>query len=90
MKKHRKSKYEILKELFIEQKKDKFVKTIWNQIITPYVLREYDFLSGKSFRHKVFDVLFRLNWKDKWIAKAMKVRPRTVQRVRRELHKPAA
>ena len=90
MKKHRQSKYEILKELFKEQKKDRYRLAVWNEIIIPHVLREYDFLAGKSFRHKVFDFLFRLRWKDKWIASAMMVSIKTVRRVRRELHLPSA
>ena len=87
MKKHRQSKYEILKELFKEQKKDRYRSAVWNEIIIPHVLREYDFLTGRGFRHKAFDVLFRLRWKDEWIAKSMRVTVRTVRRVRRELKK---
>ena len=89
-KKHRKSKYEILRELFKDQEEDSRQTIIWHEVITPYVLREYDFLAGKSFRHKTFDVLFRLNWKDEWISKAMRVSIRTVQRVRREFKKLVA
>lgn len=82
----RKSKYEIV-YLQNEQQEDDAQKVVWPEHIRQQVYREYDCLNGETWRDKVFDLLFRLRWKEEWIVEAMNCSLKTVRRKKQQLRK---
>jgi len=82
-KKIRPSKFEVIQQLWAEQIKDDKSRIVWNEHIRQQIYREFDCLEGRTWRKKVFYLLLKLNWKEEWIAKAMKVSIKTVRRMKK-------
>ena len=81
-KKQRLSKHEIIESLFFEQQRDD-TSYIWPEKIRQYVNREYEVLEGDTWRKKIYFMLFKLGWKEEWIAEGMDVSLKTAKRMKR-------
>lgn len=78
------SKFEILQSLQAQQSKDKSFFKIYPEVITPYKIRHYRNIPGKTPQDKAIYIFSKINWKEKWIAKALKISIRTVRRLRKK------